>query len=323
MYKNFTLTESEKKQILNMHKDKGYKKSVIKRQSVELNEWIGRPADGESAYEKFLENYDEEITEVVYKLSKVKYSDLESIPEDRLEYAENDITSTYGERVFGKILHWIETEYFNSHELAKFAIEHSDETGTEKQMVIYAIEDFLTDINRWDNEEEEDDENTDLDEESSTNEDFGDKEIGIVRGNPDFKTQTGRPVGDYVKKRAAANQFQQDFKKEFPDPGKEYKPHWEKDKPSPLDNHPNDLDKSHYTLPSMYDKLNRSVDVPKQESTPNFSKKEKLETLEKKITALRLFKNEFGLDEHMTQLYRNLLIKFEEDSRDFFRGGVK
>ena len=31
-----------------------------------------------------------------------------------------------------------------------------------------------------------------------------DKEIGIVRGNPDFKTQTGRPVGDYVNKRAAA-----------------------------------------------------------------------------------------------------------------------
>ena len=73
----------------------------------------------------------------------------------------------------------------------------------------------------------------------------------------------------------------------------------------------------------MYDKINNPIDAPKQEVTPNFSKKEKLEILEKKITALRLFKNEFGLDEHMTELYRKLLIKFEEDSRDFFRGGVK
>jgi hypothetical protein len=152
---------------------------------------------------------------------------------------------------------------------------------------------------------------------------FGDKEIGIVRGNPDFKTQTGRPIGDYVNKRAASNQFKQDFQKEFPDPSKEYKPHWEKDKPNSLGDHPNDLEKNNYTLPSMYDKINNPIDVPKQEVTLKFSKKEELDSLEKKITALRLFKNEFGLDEHMTEIYRKLLIKFEEDSRNFFRGGVK
>jgi hypothetical protein len=96
MYKNFNLTESEKKQILNMHKDKGYKKSLVKRQIVELNEWIGRPDEGESMYEKFLENYDEEIRTAVVKLGKVKYSELESIPEDEWEYTVNDIISTYG-----------------------------------------------------------------------------------------------------------------------------------------------------------------------------------------------------------------------------------
>jgi hypothetical protein len=36
MYKNFTITESEREQILNMHKDKGYKKPL--NESNELSE---------------------------------------------------------------------------------------------------------------------------------------------------------------------------------------------------------------------------------------------------------------------------------------------
>jgi hypothetical protein len=159
MYKNFNLTESEKKQILNMHKDKGYKKPLVTRQTVELNEWLSKPAEGESNYEMFLDSYDEEIRTAVSKLGKVKYSDLEAMPEDDWDYVVNDIISTYGESVLEAIQHWIATGYFDKHELAKFAIDHNDKTGTEKQMVIYAIEDFLRDIDRWDDEEEEEDEN--------------------------------------------------------------------------------------------------------------------------------------------------------------------
>ena len=155
---------------------------------------------------------------------------------------------------------------------------------------------------------------------SPTNEDFGDKEYDVVRGNPDFKTQTGRPIGDYVNKRNAANQFQQDFKKEFPDPGKEYKPHWEKDKPNSLGDNVDDL-----TPPIRFEKPNRVFNYEKimNDRKEDFRKKQELESLEKKVTALRLFKDEFGLDEHMTELYKNLLIKFREDYIDFNRGGVK
>lgn len=58
------------------------------------------------------------------------------------------------------------------------------------------------------------------------------KEIDLVRGKPDFKTQTGLPVGDYVSRRNASRQFQQDFKKDFADPSDEFKPYWEKDRPN-------------------------------------------------------------------------------------------
>jgi len=143
------------------------------------------------------------------------------------------------------------------------------------------------------------------------NEKIYDKEYDVVRGNPDFKTQTGRPIGDYVNKRAAANQFQQDFQKEFPDPGKEYKPRWEKDKPNSLGDRVDDL-----TPPIRFD-------VPKQEVSPNLSKKEELEALEKKINALELYKQEFGLDAKMTHLYYELYVKYKEALRDYNRGGVK
>lgn len=62
---------------------------------------------------------------------------------------------------------------------------------------------------------------------------LGDKEIGVVRGKPDLKLKTGRPVGDYADERAAAKQFQQDFKRDFPDPGIEDVPFWEKDQATP------------------------------------------------------------------------------------------
>jgi hypothetical protein len=260
---------------------------------------------------------------------------LESIPEDEWEYTVNDIISTYGEKVLDAIQHWIATEYIDKHELAKFAVQHSDETGTEKQMIIYAIEDFLRDINRWDDEEE------DLDEQPQLNERIYDKEYDVVRGNPDFKTQTGRPIGNYVNKRAAAKQFQQDFQKEFPDPGKEARPYWEKDKAMPsgdseIDTEIKrdikvgdrwDVSKKWYGKPDPRDPNLPAEEEPKapdvSQKYQKFSKKEELESLERKINALRGYKQEFGLDDQMNELYKNLLIKYDEDLRDYNRGGVK
>lgn len=148
---------------------------------------------------------------------------------------------------------------------------------------------------------------------------FDDKDVELIRGNPDFKTKTGRPVGDYLTKRAAAKQFQQDFQKEFPDPAEEPIPFWEKDQPRPSGDPMDDI--TRLTIKGFDPKY--TINTPQQDTKPNFTKKEELDNLEKKITALRLFKDQFGLDDHMTELYNNLLIKYREDSREFFRGGVK
>lgn len=157
----------------------------------------------------------------------------------------------------------------------------------------------------------------------SVNERVSGTEFDVVRGNPDFKFKTGKPVGDYLTKRAAAKQFQQDFQKEFPDPGKEYKPYWEKDRPNSSGDNVDDL-----TPPLRLGKPDPAysgnpVGISVQDIKSNFIKKEELENLEKKVTALRLFKDQFGLDENMTELYKNLLIKYKEDSIAFNRGGVK
>jgi hypothetical protein len=62
---------------------------------------------------------------------------------------------------------------------------------------------------------------------------LGDKEIGLVRGNPDFKLKVGKPTGNYSNERDASRQFQQDFKRDYPDPGIEDVPFWEKDQARP------------------------------------------------------------------------------------------
>lgn len=62
---------------------------------------------------------------------------------------------------------------------------------------------------------------------------LGDKEIGLVRGNPDFKLKVGKPTGNYPNERDAARQFQQDFKRDYSDPEIEDVPFWEKDQARP------------------------------------------------------------------------------------------
>ena len=171
------------------------------------------------------------------------------------------------------------------------------------------------------------------------NEKIYDKEYDVVRGNPDFKPQTGKPSKNYLEKRTAAKQFQQDFQSEFPDPGIEAKPYWEKDQAMPSGDSDIDaeikrdikvgdrwdISKKWYGKPDPNLSPNPTPDVipnPTPNVGPDLMKLD-LEALEKKITALRLYKNEFGLDEDMTELYNNLMIKYKEKSREYHRGGVK
>jgi hypothetical protein len=288
MYKNFNLTESEKEQILNMHKDKGYGKKL-------------REGDDETYFARHGEG------NVVWTGSSNKtYKDLPDGDYDDETYDDFDsLHTTYPE--------------FHSHYSGKGNVDRAKsmfDTYKRSQGPL------LIKKRRVQNE---------------LNEKISDKEIKLVRGNPDFKKQTGRPVGDYASKSAAAKQFQQDFRGEFPDPGKEYRPHWEKDRPDASGDSIDDIivynnDRIPYDLQkpkNMDDKSNSSnvVDEPKApdvfEKYQKLVKKEELDSLERKIIALRKYKEEFGLDERMTQIYNDLLIKYREESTDFNEGGVK
>jgi hypothetical protein len=298
MYKNFNLTDEERQQIMEQHKSHGYKKPLNEKMFNDEGEPM-------MSYRQYQDSN---------KPLEPDYEDMYNDEEEGEDMYNND-DEYYFDAPIGRRLH--------DGTMIKFRDDNGDEFGGEILKMVHYEDDepkyeILPNGDRYSTyrypheikidrsySPKYDNENR-----KPLNE-FGDKEYDVVRGNPDFKTQTGRPVGDYVNKRAAANQFKQDFQKEFPDPAKEYTPYWEKDKPNSLGDRVDDL-----TPPIRFT-------APKQEVPPKFNKKEELDSLEKKITALRLFKNQFGLDEHMTELYRKLLIKFEEDSRDFFRGGVK
>ena len=150
------------------------------------------------------------------------------------------------------------------------------------------------------------------------NEIIRDKEFEVVRGIPDYKTQTGLPSKSYKDKIMAAKQFQQDFQSEFPDPFKEYTPRWEKDQPLPSEDSEIDSEirrdskRGYVIYPEPYDPNSTEEEVPNEpkQDVVSLSKTEDFDTLQKKITALRLFKNEFGLDDNMSKLYNELLIKY-------------
>jgi Spy/CpxP family protein refolding chaperone len=127
-----------------------------------------------------------------------------------------------------------------------------------------------------------------------------DKEIGIVRGNPDFKTQTGRPVGDYVNKRAAANQFQQDFKKEFPDPGVETTPYWMKDRPNSDGDSELDLD-----IRNSARQATREFGKKLEKDTISQDREERIK-LRRRIASLMSHREEFGGDDELDNLIGRL-----------------
>ena len=122
---------------------------------------------------------------------------------------------------------------------------------------------------------------------------LGSGEIDLVRGKPDFKTKTGRPVGDYSNERSAARQFQQDFQRDFTDPNDEYVPYWEKDRPSPSDG------------PEMDTELktsSRQVDREREERI----------RLRRRIASLESHKEEFGGDEELDRIIEKLKSQARE-----------
>jgi hypothetical protein len=122
---------------------------------------------------------------------------------------------------------------------------------------------------------------------------LGDREIDLVRGKPDFKTQSGKPVGDYVSRRNASRQFQQDFQRDFTDPGDEYTPHWEKDRPNSDGESELELD-----IRTSARQADREFGTKKVElDSSKQQHKEELKQLGRRISSIMSHKTEFGGDE--------------------------
>lgn len=353
MYKNFNLTEEERKQIMEMHESQGYK--------APINEIFGATWLTKIKIDSPKGLTDEEKHNMTDKFQR-QFNGLVAVEfepgewfnqngkiEDIGEYENYVNTEVYGDA----------RERFPNHaEFEANVKKHhrNTEPDSPHEYQYSSFDDYktrgLTDLTPTERKEKDDAFNKMKEtgfsfgvheakqklKESfnrfAINEYFfGDKDVDLIRGNPDFKPKTGKPVGDYLTKRAAAKQFQQDFQRDFPDPSIEPVPLYKKDKPFRSNDSEMEADirrdikagdrdnvsKKGYGKPDPGNPMGTSV----QDVKSSFTKKKELETLEKKITALRLFKDQFGLDEHMTELYNNLLIKYREDSRDFFRGGVE
>ena len=112
---------------------------------------------------------------------------------------------------------------------------------------------------------------------------LGDREIDIIKGNPNTKYDR------------AAKQFQKDFKKDFLDPTKEYPNPWEKDQPRPSgDALPDD-----YSLRSVRTK----PDVVEPNVEPNKEEPVKVDELE----------GEYNLQKYIMSQLRNLKYAVKSD----------
>jgi hypothetical protein len=107
MYKNFNLTESEKEQILNLHKEKGYKKPINEesygdagnyemnslaadRAHDEYSDYMDELSPEQQESFKRLQKYEMEFTQIVNKMRKNligKYRD----PEDFMDLLLNQV----------------------------------------------------------------------------------------------------------------------------------------------------------------------------------------------------------------------------------------
>ncbi len=141
----------------------------------QFDEIFDRPNDDDTQYERFKNKYHEELWALKKSLQKVTPDMLESLSDEKQQELEN-VMNNYDEDVFSSIDHWVyNPKDFSVRDIVMLAIENSDRYGTEPQMVIYAMEDYLKffGINPFVEDEDEDDQ---IDEPSSVeNDDYDEK----------------------------------------------------------------------------------------------------------------------------------------------------
>jgi len=220
MYKNFNLTDEERQQTMEQHKSHGYKKPLNEKmfndegeQMMSYRQYQDYNKPLERDYEDMYNDEEEEDNDNDYYIDAPIGRRLKDGTMIRLRDAG-------GVEFGGQILDMV---HYDEDEPKYKILPHGDSYDTYRYPHEVKIDrSYSPRLSEQRSKKS-----------SLLNERIYDKEYDVVRGNPDFKTQTGRPIGDYVNKRNAAKQFQQDFQGEFPDPSKEARPYWEKDQARP------------------------------------------------------------------------------------------
>jgi hypothetical protein len=273
MYKNFNLTDKERKQILESHMSHGYRQP--------LNETAGKSLD---------------INEAGRNPVKMVINSI--LRKNGIKKVESSTTSVRGfsrtsgsgyEYNYGGSLSLINIEP----EVVKDLADQMKSAGVE----IYTVYSNGIDFNHRELRE------PNLGEPLN---ELGSREIDLVRGIPDFKTKTGLPVGDYVSRRNASRQFQQDFQRDFADPNDEYVPYWEKDKPLPSDGPEMDTE-----LKTSARQADRELGAKKIELSNEKSREERIR-LRRRIASLVSHKEEFGGDEELDRVIEKLRSQARE-----------
>ncbi len=176
MYKNFRLTEEEKKAILEAHSTKGYKQPMneqpssknitevarIKNMMKKLNEGLSAGPDA------FMMNYGEELSNAVMKLKKVSSNMLNSMSDEQQAQLAKKM-GVYDDNVYDFIMDCVYGDC-DEDEIAEFATNNEEEFGTEPVYVLDAIDTFTSFLGVRDEEEEEDEYDSDFDDEITKDE---------------------------------------------------------------------------------------------------------------------------------------------------------
>ena len=280
MYKNFKLTEKERQQILESHMSHGYRQP--------LNETAGKSLD---------------INEAGRNPVKMVINSI--LRKNGIKKVESSTTSVRGfsrtsgsgyEYNYGGSLSLINIKP----EVVKDLADQMKSAGVE----IYTVYSNGIDFNHRELRE------PNLGEPLN---ELGSREIDLVRGIPDFKTKSGLPVGDYVSRRNASRQFQQDFQRDFADPSDEYTPHWEKDRPNPSNDSEIETD-----IRTNIKQANRELtkQPEKEVNLSNEKFRDERIKLRRKIASLVSHKEEFGGDEELDRVIEKLraqAIKMDND----------
>jgi len=160
-----------------MKKNLNEEVSRIKNMMKQINEndfgsLFNKPAVGESQWERFKERHSGTLHNLYILLHKITPEVYDNLPDEKREELGSTMQN-YDENVEQSIEHWIfSPNDFHINDIVTLAIENSDRYGTEPQMVLYAIEDYLRvfglRIEDEDDEEDYDDDNSHLDSERKT-----------------------------------------------------------------------------------------------------------------------------------------------------------